>query len=247
MNEEIKTILEKIGLNPTESDLYVKSLELGPASAIELGKEVGISRQMVYQVTSDLIAKGLVKEITIGKKRYFASVSPEVLVDIAERTKQQVSDLVPVLKSRLSYEKAIPEVTIYDNPLAMREWYRKVLSEARKGDEMLIWSSGKNWFQLDAEFYQKYLDRKIKMGIVEKVLKPDKPELREQYADMQRKNAEWKFYDGGWNENTEKIVWRDEVSLLTIKGNFTNLIVIKSADLAQLERFDFERIWNSLK
>lgn len=246
MNEEIVKTLEKIGLNSTESSLYIKSLELGPATAIELGKALRVSRQMIYQLTADLISRGLVKEITIGKKRYFASVSPEILIDIAEKTKQQLSEIVPILKSRLSYEKAIPEVTIYDNPLAMREWYRKVLHDAKKGDEMLIWSSGKNWFQLDAEFYQKYLDKKIKIGIIEKVLKPDNPDLRKQYDEMSRKNAQWRFYNNGWGETTEKIIWQDEISFLTIKGNFTNLIVIKSADLAELERFDFSRIWNSL-
>lgn len=246
MIDEIKKVLEKIGLSATESGLYIKSLELGPSSAIELGKEVGVSRQMIYQLAMSLISKGLIKEITIGKKRYFQAVDPSVFIDLVEKTKQEIKEIVPILKSRRSYEKAIPIITVYDNPLAMREWYRKVLREARKGDEMLIWSAGKSWFNLDSEFYQRYLTQKEKVGIVEKVLKPDLPELRRQYSDMKRKSAEWRFYKEGWNDSVEKIIWHNEVSFLTIKEGTVNLIVVESADLAQLERFDFDTIWNKL-
>jgi hypothetical protein len=41
----------------------------------------------------------------------------------------------------------------------------------------------------------------------------------------------------------EKWVWKDQVCFLTIKDNATNMIVLESHELAEIERFDFAQIW----
>lgn len=56
----------------------------------------------------------------------------------------------------------------------------------------------------------------------------------------------YRFVDG-WNSNVDKWIWRGEVCILTMRQNATSMIVVKPADLAAIERFNFYQIWDKLK
>ena len=247
MNIKYKKILRNIGLSKSEAEVYVASLFLGPSSVIKIAQKARLTRQLVYDLLPGLIEKGLIKEVKIGAKSQYQALDPERLQDRVREISKDVDNLVPLLKSRQATSAAIPEVTIYENPMAMREWYEMFMKQAKKGEEMLVWSSGVSWIELDRDFYLKYLKHKNKLNIQGKTISPDNEASRRLYQELGQVNGVYRFSPEWWQHQSEKWTWRDNICYLTIRENATNMIVIKSEELAAIERYDFYRIWDRLK
>lgn len=158
-------ILQQIGMTESQTKLYLAALELGAANVVELSLHAGLSRQMAYLLLPAMQAKGLIQQIKFGRKVHYKALSPKLLRGIVEKISQQIEYIIPALSARQPNQVAVPLLTVYENPLAMREWYGAFMKKAKKGDELLVYSSGLfwHWYDLDANFYDKFLkfsDRK---------------------------------------------------------------------------------------
>jgi sugar-specific transcriptional regulator TrmB len=239
-------LLHSIGLSESEAALYLAALALGPASAIQLAKRVVLSRQMVYTLVDRLIQKGLMKEVSSGGRRLFQAVGPEVLNDKAMQTAKEVADAVAILKTQEASSQSLPTISVYENPVSMREWYREFMAEAKRGDELLVWATNQAWYAVDPEFLASFIAFKERTGTADRIIAPDTAESRAFTRENKQPNATFRFASNWWGTDTEKWVWRDMVCFLTIRENATNLIVVRSEQLAALERFNFERVWEGL-
>ena len=242
-------LLKQIGLTKSEAKLYLASLTLGPASVIQLGQKTGHTRQMVYTLLPILIEKGLIKQTDFSGHLVYQAVSPEILLDLAREITGQIQEIVPILKTQRAEHNAIPTITVYENPLAMREWYKQFTKEAKKDEELLIWSSSQAsaWHNLDREFYEKYLDVSEEKGVKTHVMISYKNEAEKFQDQVARTHTKHRFVKNPEVSNLEKWIWRDQVGYLSIRGNATNMIVLQSKDLAELDRFNFWNTWNSIK
>ena len=247
MNNYIKQ-LEQIGLSESEASIYIASLELGPSSIIKIGQKAELTRQMVYTLMPSLAEKGLIKEVVNGAKRHFEAISPDILADRVEKISGQINELIPALKSRQATNAAVPLITVYENPASMRDWYRHFMVEAKSGDDFLVWESG-SWYELDREFYQNFIDFKKIKKIKNLVIAPDNDKGRRMREELAGPESiiKMRLMADHWNAKSSKWIWNDEICYLTVRENATNMIVIKSADLAAIERFDFYKIWDQLK
>ncbi len=240
-------ILESVGLSKAASRLYVESLKLGPASAIQLAQKLGITRQSVYELLPLLQERGLVKQINVNNKRLFQAVDPTILQAIAEESMQRIKEIIPSLKNIQANNNAVPLVSIYENPLAMREWYEDFIKSAGKGDTMLIWSSGLSWYQLDQAFYDRFMKFKDKNQVEDRIIAPDTPEGHLIAQKVAAPNRHYRFDPNWWRTDAEMWVWNDQIVYLTVKENATNMIVIQSEALAAIERYNFRKAWDQLK
>lgn len=241
------SILESIGLSKAAARLYIESLKLGPASAIQLAQKLTITRQSVYELLPQLRERGLIKQVTINNKRLFQAVDPTLLQAIAEEATQKITEIIPILKNIQANNNAVPLVSIYENPLAMREWYEQFMSTAGKGDVMLIWSSGLLWHQLDAAFYDKFTQFKDDHSIEDRVIVPNTPEGREAARHFAGPQRHYRFDSDWWRTDAEMWIWNNQIVYLTVKENATNMIVIESEALAGIERYNFRQAWEGLK
>lgn len=240
-------ILESIGLSKAASRLYVESLKLGPASAIGLAQKLGVTRQSIYELLPLLQEQGLIKQVNISNKRLFQAVDPTILQAITEESLQRVKEVIPNLKNIQANHNAVPMVSIYGNPLAMREWYEDFMRKADKNDVMLIWSTGLSWYQLDQAFYDQFMQFKDDNRIEDRIIAPDTPEGHLIAQKLATPNRHYRFDPDWWQTNAEMWVWNDQVVYLTIKENATNMIVLQSESLAAIERYNFQKAWNQLK
>lgn len=239
-------ILESIGLSESEANVYVANITLGPASVIELAQKSGYTRQMVYEIIPKLIEFGLIKKIRVGNRQKYQTTKPAALKDRIDEISNQIDDLIPVLTSHQASHSAIPQITVYENPLAMREWYKGFMEKSKVGDELLIFEPGQEWFELDQSFYNKFIEHSQEKKIKERIIAPDTPSSRAFYKKVKTDAGKYKLIEKWWEQNSAKWIWRSQVCILTIRENATNMIVIESKELAALERFNFNQIWESL-
>lgn len=244
---QYQNLLQSIGLSDSEARLYLVSLRLGPASAIHLAKKLQMSRQIVYNLTDKLITQGLMKEVRAGTKRHFQALGPDVLNDRARQVADEISAAVPVLKTKEAGASFLPVVSVYENPIAMREWYREFMHQATAHEELLIWATNTAWYTVDPHYLDSFVAFKSQVGTKDLIIAPDTKQSRQFVVDHPQPNATTRFSKDWWETDTEKWIWRDTISYLTIKENVTNMIVVRSAQLAALERFNFYQIWKQLR
>ena len=85
--------LEDIGLTKTESKIYLTILEQGSALAGTISQKSGIHRRSVYDAIERLIEKGLVSFITKNNRKWFESVDPNRLLQIADQRTKNLKEL----------------------------------------------------------------------------------------------------------------------------------------------------------
>ena len=247
MNLEL--LLQSLGLSKTQAQLYLAALQLGPSSAIQLGQKLNFSRQLMYDLLPGMIERGFIKQVTVGKRHFFQAVDPQVLNDMTKKLQQDIAAAIPQFKQQQAASSAVPAITVYDNPLSMREWYRSFMEQAKTGEEKLIYSTEAGWFDLDPEFYESFAKFQIKKKTKNRIIAPDRADTRavaEKVMAGSQGVHNYRFAPEGWHGESAKWIWRNQIIHLTLRGKATNLIVIESEELAAIERFAFERTWNSL-
>ena len=101
----MEAVLEKIGLTPTESKVYLALLDLGEAKTGDILKKARLNSGRIYEVLDSLHKKGLVSSIVKKKVKLFIPSPPERVLDYMN---QELSDLE---NRKNDFEKALPELT----------------------------------------------------------------------------------------------------------------------------------------
>ena len=102
-----KKYLEYAGLSEKESEVYLTLLGVSSISAMELVKKTGLKKSMVYLVLENLVKRGLVKEMTVGKRVKFVAESPEVFRDVIRQRQTQLQDESKRIETIISELKTI--------------------------------------------------------------------------------------------------------------------------------------------
>lgn len=135
-------LLKSLGLNDSETKIYLVSLELGPAPAQMLVKRGGFSRPSTYVAIESLVTKGLMSSQPMGKRHLYTAEPPDRLVAFAESqaraftTKvQQMSEAVEGLRMMQHGER--PTVKFYEGVEGLKAiLHDLVTSNAEKLDEI---------------------------------------------------------------------------------------------------------------
>ncbi len=239
--------LHRLGINRSQAKLYLLFLETGPATIASMARELNTSRQAIYLLLPPLSERGLIKEIHQGKRSLYQALPPTQLLGLVDDIKNRLDDIIPTLTNLQHTPSNVPLVTIYDNPLSMREWYRHFLETAQEGDEFLLYNTADsaNWYKLDPEFYENYMQQQIKKKIKLLCLLPEHQKIGQFMQEVGKSISEYRYTSQAFSPNVEQWIWRDEVCYQTIQGNATNMIVLKSKPLADFSRKQFMEIWNA--
>ena len=241
--------LNRLGISRSQTRLYLEFLKSGSSNIAQMARTLNTSRQAIYVLLPELRDRGLVKEVKHAKRTLYQALPPSQLFALVEDLKARLDAVVPTLTNLQSVPSEVPLVTIYDTPLSMREWYRHFLEIAEEGDEFLLYDSGniENWYKLDTEFYKNYMDQQIKRKINLLTLLPENKKTAEFIKEVGWSITEYRYTTRPFATKVEKWIWRDEVCYQTIQGSATNMIVIKSKELAEFSRRQFYEIWDKAK
>lgn len=133
-------ILEKIGLTPNESKVYLALIEIGSASASEILQKTGLHRAVVYDLLERLQEKGLVSTAITNKKKYFEASNPSKLKDILNENQRELDNILPRLLE-LSNFKSKLDIKIYKGKEGIKNVFEDILRKKPK-EWLSIGSSG---------------------------------------------------------------------------------------------------------
>jgi predicted transcriptional regulator len=239
--------LGNLGLSRSQTGLYLEFLKNGSSTIAETARNLNTSRQAIYLLLPALLDRGLIKEIKQGKRSLYQALPPSQLFGLLEDLKNRLDTVVPALTNIQSIPADVPLVTVYDTPLAMREWYRHYMAEVQEGDEFLLYDSGSvdTWYNQDPEFYKGYMEKQIEKRIKLLCLLPQNKITEEFLNQVGWSITEYRHTTQSFAKRVEQWIWRDEVCYQTVQGNATNMIVVKSQELADFAKKQFYEIWNA--
>jgi sugar-specific transcriptional regulator TrmB len=240
---EIKPILRKFDLKNKEIDVYLACLELGMASAIQIGKKASVIRTTVYDILQNLIAKGLIGQTKKGKRRLFYAENPEKLKKLLLEKEKQLAEIMPILMSMQNIAGAKPTIRYYEGKEGLKEVYRDTLNY--KG-ELCAYVSENIIILLGRDFADEYKEKRKKAKIFAKVIAPDTKELIE-YKQTDKKDtkitklvSKTKF-----PFTIEMNIYGNKIALMSFKEEMG--IIIESTEIAKNMKFLFELAWQGAR
>jgi len=127
------------GLSEKESCVYLASLELGPAPVQDISHKAKVNRATTYVMIESLMGRGLMSSFVRGKKRFYASESPERLRSVLrlqrrelEEKEEELEKIYPKLSGLYNAEGAKPQIRYLegeDGVETVRELFRKLSGE----------------------------------------------------------------------------------------------------------------------
>ncbi|NQU78170.1 hypothetical protein HQ545_00205 [Candidatus Woesearchaeota archaeon] len=162
-----QTVLEDIGLTPTEAKIYLILLEQGASLAGAISRNTGIHRRSVYDSIERLIQKGLVSYIKSNNRKYFEAVSPERLIEILKKKEADVNSILPDLKALQQMGSDKNETLFFRGKAALKSAFDDQLET---GENICMWGATSKATDI-LQFYFPHFDtervkRKIKIRLI---------------------------------------------------------------------------------
>ena len=124
--------LMEIGLNKTESKVYLKLLELGPSLAGVIARKAGIHRRLVYDATDRLIQRGLIGYIIKNNRRYFEAANPEKLLSNIKEKEEKINSMLPKLREKFYSKKESLETSFFRGLNGLKTIFEDQLSSSKE-------------------------------------------------------------------------------------------------------------------
>lgn len=195
--ESLYNVLEEIGLNSQEKELYLLSLSAGPLSIAKLSERMNIARPNVYKIIKGLEKHGLAKYLDNKKySKLFLVDSPSKIKEILNKKRkkiefvdQNLSSIIPDVLNIYKQGNLPTKVKIISEREEMLIAFKNVFEEAKNEIKFLGSSMDLNLFvsySLLSTQVKKRIKRKVntKLLVFEdedagRLKNKDKEELRE--------------------------------------------------------------------
>jgi sugar-specific transcriptional regulator TrmB len=245
----LEQILEKGGLSPRQTEVYIALLKLGKGTVAEVMREAKMNRTTGYSVLDSLVGKGLVTISGKEPKQEYVAESPDRLIEYLDREAteaharaKEIKNLIPELKS-IHNVFGRPKVMFYEGEEGLERVYEDTLSSH---EPIRAYANVEDVHKTLPSYFPGYYKRRAGKGIAIRAIFPknssaldltahDKEEMRETAlipADKYYFSPEINIYD-------DKIMiasWKEKLG-----------ITIQSKEIAEAMKSIFELAWVEAK
>lgn len=244
--KDIAPILKSLGLLESEIKVYLKTLEKGPSTVIELSQGTNLSRQACYVAIEGLTERGLMSSVLKGKRNYYAAEHPAKLVSYAKRREVQINDQIKDL------ERSIPQLELQiggERPMVK-------LFEGKEGLNALI----NDMDVTQPKEIREIADLIALRSIVQpedlleyqKKVKKSQPDIRGFYSGERASNTvqlntrriTLPAKNAGFNSDV--FIYNNKIALITFENKMFS-VLIESKALADALKIIFDIAWENQK
>lgn len=236
--------LAKIGLGKKEASIYLALLRLGTANIMDLSRETGISRPLVYKSLDALLKEGLASRIRKGKRDHYTAESPDRLRRLFETTGNDLDSVIPELHSVYQRDGVTKPVAKYFKGInGIRAIWDDLASTLGKGETYYRYSSS-----IDAQKHNNYLSgyyrdtRKKKQ--IERFVITNESISRMQQPDLNREvriiPKESDLFEHGITE----LIYGHKVAFIDYRTE--TVFVIESEAIAEFQKAIFKTLYQRL-
>lgn len=250
----MKNILKELGLNGTETDVYLALLPVGQASASIIAYHSGYDRSTVRYACNKLVKKGLLKsEKKAGKTLYFPE-SPFKLLFLLEEDKRRLQKkedmihrVIVELNAVIDPSSTLPKVRCYDGLKEIKASYDQLLENSKeKKIYTTFFSDGAVSAQLYNYFMEEYMPKRVENGIHSRHITLDSPKNREEQEQDEALLREMRFLSQERMPKLDAAIHMsdDMVHYMGFTDSNIFALVIENKKISDMFRSVFEILWS---
>jgi len=247
MASNIERQMHNIGLNQSESQVYLYLLEHGLSGPPEISKGTKIARSNAHNVLKELVVKGLVNRQQKGKRYVYIPKDPGATLALLDKKRDALEDALPDLYALHKKLKNKPSIKFYEGVDELKEIFEATLLAEEK--EILGFASTKKLFTVLPKYfetqYQKLLKKKeiffrdiLTHASGEKEAKETKENVKPYYDYRLLKKEVGDL-------PTDVLIWDDNVAIMTLEDPVFGTI-ITNQDVADTFREMFNLAWQKV-
>jgi len=233
--KNILQTLQRVGLAEKEASIYLALLDMGEATAAKLAERTGITRTLIYEITSRLMERGFVSSIVKEGVRYFSASEPKCLLRELEERTEDLRKIMPDLEAFMAATKKETKVALYRGRKGVNAVLRMIIDG---GSDYYITGGGKEACQHFEHENKIFVNRAAKAGIKGYILARKGDNFfvgtleRFRYLPPQLISLVSSIV---WNNNTAIFVWSEPCYV----------VVIENENIAKSNVSTFRYLWKT--
>ena len=238
---EITDVLNQIGLNEKESQVYLGLLELGTATVHPIATKAGIKRPTTYLILEDLQKKGLVSVVPREKKAMYTAESPEKLLNDLSKKQELVKRFLPNMLALYNTKKEKPQIQLFEGKEGVAEVYKKVFASPA-ADFFCTLSGVMGVFpEIPDDLKKLALAKKIK---VRELVTQELHDLAHARTMPQHDFYENRFVPKNMQFLTDNVFFQDSVAFFSYSPYLFSVVITSKGVVTSLKTL-FEMAWQA--
>lgn len=246
MAKDIIHVLQAVGLDSKQSQLYVAGLQLGTAPASDYAKSTGINRITTYNLLEEMVRRSYFTVIKKVRAKWYAPVAPEFVALEARKNAEALERVLPELRSLQGARYRKPRVRFFEGWEGVRHVYEDTLTAS---GELLNFANSavvrKFWPLYDEE----YVEERVKRGIRLRGIAPDDNAGRSVHGADHDHLREIRLVPASEFDFTNEInIYDHKVAICSFDSGLHGDkdmfgVIIESKEVAETQRQIFEMAW----
>ncbi len=224
--------------------MYLAALQLGPSTPLRIASLSGVKRATVYNILGTLKEKGLLFTELKGLKQRYVAESPDRLEALLESRKALVQQILPDLFSLRSIDANESAIRYFEGIEAMKSVYESLLKDVKPGEDYLIISNQPAVFDLDRQFFQRFIERRAKLPIKIRHLTTQTEVGKQYFREGKRYNMQVKLLPATSTLSTNLVIIPKRLVVHQVVSPVA-VLVAENESFIKLHRELFEIIWAS--
>lgn len=246
----IENVLQNIGLNEKEIEVYLTNLNLGSQPASVIARRVKMPRNTARFILDKLVEKGLIDVTKKANTQLYSPEEPKNLINLLESQRveenQKVDDkisklnsVMAELESRFRPESTKPKVTFYEGDDGLRKVYEDTL---KSSEDIRSLASFDGMHGALPDYFKNYYKRRAENKITIRSIHPDTPLAREKAKNDKKEWRESRLIPHKQYNFTPEIQFYDDKVVITSWKEKLG-ILIESHEIYEAMAVIFELAW----
>jgi sugar-specific transcriptional regulator TrmB len=241
----IEESLTKLGMSPSEVNVYLHLLRGGPSYAKRMSAETRVNRTNVYEALDRLAAKGLVSSVVKNKVRWFAASGPGSLLSLADARADELLSARKVLSSDIrklgdgpSKRKPL-EAGVFTGKKGLRMVFEDIIAA---GKPVSLMASQLQFREVLGHYFETWHRKRKEKVMRQRSIFPES--LRGKLE--KRELLEYRFVGDAFMSPTTTIIYGDCCVFVQWSGEPV-AVRIQNSEIAKSHQNYFEMLWQSAK
>jgi sugar-specific transcriptional regulator TrmB len=240
---DIVHIVQSLGYDKEDVQLYLAGLELGSAPASEYAQKTALNRVTTYNYLERLLKRGLFTAVQRSRSKWYAPVAPESLAVEARKNVEALERVLPELRSFQGTAHRKPEVRFYAGWEGVLRVYQDTLTA---GEEILNFANSALVRRYWANYDEEYVAERVRRGIHLRGIAPNDETGRRVHGDDRAALREIRLVPAkDFDFNNEINIYGSKVAITSFGDDPQHLfgVIIESKEVADTQKQIFEMAW----
>lgn len=241
MQQSLEQSLAQFGFDNKEAKVYLATLELGTAKAMDIARKAGIERTTSYDILTKLAQQGLIGKYVKKGVHYYIAAEPRKIQHQLEEKQRAFSQLLPELLGIYNTLTAKPKIQYYEGVEGIKSALDDTLTTRDKKLRSIF--SIIDLFKVPGRTYtENYVKRRIEAGINLQVIRSKLKDVPEYWPGSTEDRRSLRYAPNSMVFSMTTYLYDNKVVLISSKKENFGMI-IESEEYHQTMSHMFDALW----